>query len=167
MTSRSQDLIVGTILLAVSIFWCWASLTTIPDTFSGPVGARGFPLLLGGMLGVLSLFVIVEGLRKAPAAVIDGDEAGTSDETHIPLAAELWAIGVPTGILIAYIMLLWAFGFLIASVIITAIGLVAIGETRPRVFGGLLIGLPLGIYIVFGKLLGVYLPYGKYFTLAF
>ena len=165
MTERSRNRIVGLVLLGVSMLWCWGAWTTIPNTYSGPVGARGFPLALGVLLGILALTVFLGTFRpdpEDPKAEREDDKDGA-----IPLMAEIWAIGVPVVLLLVYVFLLWAIGFLLATATVVALGLIAINERRPAVLGGLVVGLSLGIYLIFGKVLGIYLPYGEYLNLAF
>lgn len=165
MTERSRDRIVGLVLFGASALWCWGAWTTIPSTYSGPVGARGFPLALGVLLGILALTVFLGAFRP------DADDAQTNgadgNDRAIPLMAEIWAIGVPVALLLVYVFLLWAIGFLLATATVVALGLLAINERRPAVLGGLVVGLSFGIYLIFGKVLGIYLPYGQYLNLAF
>ena len=165
MTSRRPDIILGTILLVVSALWCWGVLATIPGAEDGSrLGARGFPLGLGLLLGGLSLIILLQSLRPASVETID-DEAAAPD---ISRGAEVWAIAATVGLLLGYAALLEYTGFMIATafVVAAAVGPV-LGIWRPKLILGMSVGLSLGIYLVFGKLLGVYLPYGKLINLAF
>jgi putative tricarboxylic transport membrane protein len=165
MTSRRPDIILSTILLVVSALWCWGVLATIPGAEDGSrLGARGFPLGLGLLLGGLSLIILLQSLRPASVETID-DEAAAPD---ISRGAEVWAIAATVGLLLGYAALLEYTGFMIATalVVAAAVGPV-LGIWRPKLILGMSVGLSLGIYLVFGKLLGVYLPYGKLINLAF
>ncbi len=165
MTSRLPDIILSTILLVVSALWCWGVVATIPGAEDGSrLGARGFPLGLGLLLGGLSLIVLLQSLR--PAAVEASDEEAAAAGTA--RGVEVWAIAATVGLLVAYAVLLEYTGFMIATalVVATAVGPV-LGIWRPKLILGMSLGLSLGIYLVFGKLLGVYLPYGKLINLAF
>ncbi|NNJ75746.1 MAG: tripartite tricarboxylate transporter TctB family protein [Anderseniella sp.] len=165
MTSRRPDIILSTILLVVSALWCWGVLATIPGAEDGSrLGARGFPLGLGLLLGGLSLIVLLQSLRPGPVETTS-DEAATPD---ISRGAEVWAIAATVGLLVGYAALLEYIGFMIATalVVAAAVGPV-LGIWRPKLILGMSVGLSLGIYLIFGKLLGVYLPYGKLINLAF
>ena len=165
MTSRRPDIILSTILLVVSALWCWGVVVTIPGAEDGSrLGARGFPLGLGLLLGGLSLVILLQSLR--PGAVeTTSDEAAAADVSR---SVEVWAIAATVGLLVGYAALLEYTGFMIATalVVATAVGPV-LGIWRPKLIIGMSVGLSLGIYLVFGKLLGVYLPYGKFVNLAF
>ena len=165
MTSRRPDIILSTILLVVSALWCWGVLATIPGAEDGSrLGARGFPLGLGLLLGGLSLVILLQSLRPGPVEAAS-DEAATPD---ISRGVEVWAIVATLGLLVGYAALLEYTGFMIATalVVASAVGPV-LGIWRPRLIIGMSVGLSLGIYLIFGKLLGVYLPYGKLINLAF
>lgn len=165
MTSRRSDIILSTILLMVSALWCWGVVTTIPGAEDGSrLGARGFPLGLGLLLGGLSLIILLQSFRPASADNVDGDTA----PPDISRGAEVWAIAATVGLLVGYAALLEYTGFMIATalVVAAAVGPV-LGIWRPKLILGMSVGLSLGIYLIFGKLLGVYLPYGKLINLAF
>jgi putative tricarboxylic transport membrane protein len=165
MTSRLPDILLSTILLVVSALWCWGVVATIPGAEDGlRLGARGFPLGLGLLLGGLSLVILLQSL-KAGAVEKPGDETETADVSR---GVEVWAIAATVGLLVGYAALLEYTGFMIATalVVATAVGPV-LGIWRPKLILGMSVGLSLGIYLVFGKLLGVYLPYGKLINLAF
>jgi len=149
----------------VSALWCWGVLATIPGAEDGSrLGARGFPLGLGLLLGGLSLIILLQSFRPASVDTIDG-EATSPD---ISRGAEVWAIAATVGLLVGYAALLEYAGFMIATalVVAAAVGPV-LGIWRAKLILGMSVGLSLGIYLVFGKLLGVYLPYGKLINLAF
>ena len=165
MASRRSDIILSTILLMVSALWCWGVVTTIPGAEDGSrLGARGFPLGLGLLLGGLSLIILLQSLKPGKA-VSEGNEVAAQD---ISRGVEIWAVAATVGSLVGYALLLEYTGFIIATalVVATAVGPV-LGIWRPRLIVGMSAGLSLGIYLLFGKLLGVYLPYGKFINLAF
>lgn len=165
MTSRLPDIILSTILLVVSALWCWGVVATIPGAEDASrLGARGFPLGLGLLLGGLSLIILLQSLKPGTVER-SGEETETVD---ISRRVEVWAIAATVGLLVGYAALLEYTGFMIATalVVATAVGPV-LGIWRPKLILGMSVGLSLGIYLVFGKLLGVYLPYGKLINLAF
>lgn len=165
MASRRSDIILSTILLMVSALWCWGVVATIPGAEDGSrLGARGFPLGLGLLLGGLSLIILLRSFRQGTGEI--ADDEGTPPD--ISRGVEVWAIAATVGLLVGYAALLEYTGFVIAtaSVVALAIGPV-LGIWRLKLIAGMSVGLSLGIYLVFGKLLGVYLPYGKLINLAF
>lgn len=164
MTARASNLMLGAILLAISLIWCWGVVETIPAADDGSrLGARGFPLGLGVLLGGLSVIVLLQGfLNRSP------DAENSSSEEALPFRTELWAVLSTVALLSGYAILLEYTGFIIATFLIvaTAIGPV-LRVWRPKLILLTSFGLSLGVYLVFGKLLGVYLPYGKLINLAF
>jgi len=165
MVSRRSDIILGTILLMVSALWCWGVVATIPGAEDGSrLGARGFPLGLGLLLGGLSLIILLRSFGHVSGAMAD-DEDTTPD---ISRGVEIWAIAATVGLLIGYAVLLEYTGFVIATAAVVAIAVgPVLGIWRLKLIAGMSVGLSLGIYLAFGKLLGVYLPYGKLINLAF
>ena len=163
MTARGTDRLLGVVLIVVSSLWCWGVVTTIPGIEDGSrLGARGFPLNLGFLLGFLGLVVLA--CSFAPAA--QKEAVRTMPDT--PARVELWAVGTTIALLAGYAALLEYTGVIIATAITTAVAIgPVLGIWRPRLIAAMSVGLALGIYLVFGKLLGVYLPYGKLVNLAF
>jgi putative tricarboxylic transport membrane protein len=165
MASRRSDIILSTMLLVVSALWCWGVVATIPGAEDGSrLGARGFPLGLGLLLGGLSLIILLRSFRQS-----GGEKTGDPGDTpDISRGVEVWAISATVGLLVGYAALLEYTGFVIATATIVAIAVgPVLGIWRPKLIAGMSVGLSLGIYLVFGKLLGVYLPYGKLINLAF
>jgi len=163
MTARASDRLLGLILILVSALWCWGVVETIPGVDDGSrLGARGFPLGLGILLGILGAIVLFRTFLPAPMA----EAEKTGEETSRGI--ELWAVAATVGLLCLYAALLEYTGFLIGTFVITVL---AVGPVlrvwRPVLIGGMALGLSLGIYLIFGKLLGVYLPYGSWINLAF
>lgn len=165
MASRRSDIILGTILLMVSALWCWGVVATIPGAEDGSrLGARGFPLGLGLLLGALGLVILLRSFRQAAGAMADAE--GTAPD--ISPGVEIWAISTTVGLLVGYAVLLEYTGFVIATACVVAVAVgPVLGIWRLKLIAGMSAGLSLGIYLVFGKLLGVYLPYGKLVNLAF
>lgn len=145
-------------------------MTSIPAAFDDSrLGARGFPLGLGVLLGMLGLALFAGTFFGAKAGehteIVSSDGEPTPKD---PLRVEIWAVGMTVLLLVAYAALLKYTGFIIATGIVTAVAIgPVLGMWRPRLIAGMSLGMSLGIYVVFGKLLGVYLPYGKVVNLAF
>lgn len=163
MTARGSDRLLGLILILVSALWCWGVVQTIPGIDDGSrLGARGFPLGLGVLLGGLGLILLVQTF--AGSAEADPETPSPA----VPRRIEIWAVGVTVGLLAGYAALLEYTGFLIATFLITVIAVgPALRIWRPGLIVGMALGLSGGIYLVFGKLLGVYLPHGSLVNLSF
>ena len=163
MTKQGTDRLAGSILLVFAGLWCWGVITMIPaDVGAGPVGPRGFPLGLGVLLAALSAMLIVSSYIKPRTA----DEESPTGE--IPFSVETWAVGSALATLVGYASLMYATGFIIATVVtvITALVLV-LGKRSWRLVGGLSLGTAFGGYVIFNKILGVYVPHGRWLDFWF
>lgn len=165
MAAYHTDRILGAVLVIVAALWTWAVIETIPffDDGSG-LGARGFPLGLGVLLGVLGFILLVRSF-----VIREAGEAGAAEPAveRTDLRHELWAVGMVL-LLPVYAALMQYTGFVIATFVTVALAVgPMLGLWRPRLLLGMSLGLSLGIYLIFGKLLGVYLPYGTWINLAF
>jgi putative tricarboxylic transport membrane protein len=165
MPARQTDLLLGAILVVVASLWCIGVVATIPALDDGSrLGARGFPLALGILLGCLGLIVFVKGFVSERHDI----NASATKQTATPFGVEVWAILATVSLLAGYSLLMEYAGFIIATLLIVAVAIgPVLGIWKPRLIAGMSIGLSLGIYLIFGKLLGVYLPYGKLINIAF
>lgn len=165
MTVRQTDLLLGAVLVVVAALWCIGVVATIPALDDGSrLGARGFPLGLGILLGCLGSFILIKGLNNGHSDT----EASTAERIVTPLSVEVWAIFATVGLLAGYNLLMEYTGFVIATFLISAIAVgPVLGLWKPKLIAGMSLGLSIGIYLIFGKLLGVYLPYGKLINIAF
>jgi putative tricarboxylic transport membrane protein len=162
MTTQGTDRLAGSILLVFAGLWCWGVVTMIPgDIGHGAVGPRGFPLGLGLSLAALSALLIISSYLKPRAA----DEAATHE---IPLSVETWAVASALATLVGYASLMYATGFIIATVVtVTAALVLVLGKRSWRLVGGLSLGTAFGGYVIFNKILGVYLPHGRWLDFWF
>ena len=159
MSSSQTDRLAGGILLAVALVWTAAAYWLLPGgEQAGQIGPRGFPLGLGILLIVLSVFLL--GGSYAPA-----EAAGEADEGRGPAIdrrTERWALFATFGFLAVYVLLLDLFGFLIATIAATAAFLViALDKRSPRLIAGISLILAFAIWLILGKAMGVYLPRGS------
>jgi Tripartite tricarboxylate transporter TctB family len=154
--SRSRtDRLAGGILLLLALAWIAGVYWTIPGgSGEGQIGPRGFPLGMGILLAVLSLFLI--GSRNG------ANEEARPTRTALDRAAEIWALVATFGFLGVYVLLLDLFGFLVATIVAIA-GFLVIGldKRAPRLIAGISVGLAFGIWLILGKAMGVYLPRGS------
>ncbi|HZD89049.1 MAG TPA: tripartite tricarboxylate transporter TctB family protein [Pseudolabrys sp.] len=164
MSQTQRDRLAGGILLLVAVVWTGAVYWTIPGGGGGgQIGPRGFPLGMGILLGILSLFLIGGSVMNA-----DGD-AGPSDEdsldaprTPLQRLSEKWSLVATFVFLGAYVLLLDLFGFLIGTVVAVASFLVfGLDKRSPKLVAGTALGLGFCIWLILGKAMGVYLPRGS------
>lgn len=165
MSSRHIDRWTGLAIAAAAALWCLGVVTTIPALDDGSrLGARGFPLGLGTLLGILGLIVFALSFRARQT----GEEEDPDMEPAVPFRTELWAVSATVILMTAYGALLEYTGFLVATVVTTAVGIgPVLGIWRPRLIAALSLGMALGIYLILGKMMGVYLPYGRWINLSF
>ena len=163
MSQTKLDRLSGGILLVVAIVWTAGVIWLIPGgDGEGQIGPRGFPLGMGILLGILSLFLIA-------GSVMNGEGVGASDEDTIERPstarerfAERWALVATFGFLGIYMLLLDLSGFLIATVVAVAAFLtIGLGKRSPKLIAGTALGLGVGIWLILGKAMGVYLPHGS------
>ena len=163
MTKQGTDRLAGGILLAFAGLWCWGVIAIIPgDIGAGQVGPRGFPLGLGLLLAALSATLLISSYITPRAAV---DDSATSE---IPLSVEAWAVASAVVTLVGYAGLMYATGFIIATIVTVVLALVLVlGKRSWRLVGGLSLGTAFGGYIIFNKILGVYVPHGRWLDIWF
>ncbi|MGE0063723.1 MAG: tripartite tricarboxylate transporter TctB family protein [Xanthobacteraceae bacterium] len=151
----NRDRLTGLALLLFAAAWIAGVFLTIPDVSDGArLGPRGFPMAMGVMLVILSLFMI--GGSFLPADPADADTSEPVDRS------EVWAVLVTFGFLGAYMVLLDLFGFLVATLVACAGFLVIpLRKRSPVLIGGIACGLAFGIWLILGKAMGVYLPRGS------
>jgi hypothetical protein len=165
MTTRKTDMLLGSILVVVATLWCSGVVATIPGIDDGSrLGARGFPLGLGVLLGCLGAIVLLRSLKLPKRDVEKPADASQA----VPIGIEAWAIVSTVGLIFGYGVLMEYTGFLIATMLTVAVAVgPVLGIWRPKLIAGMSVGLSFGIYLILGKLLGVYLPYGKLINIAF
>ncbi len=137
--------------------WCWGVVVSIPSTGDeARLGARGFPMAMGLLLGALGIVLVLQALVR-PSSV---PEMGS-------LKGEFRTVACTVGLLVGYAVLLEYTGFLIATIVTVAVAVgPVLGIWRWLLITGMSGGLGFGIYLILGKLLGVYLPSGKIVNLA-
>jgi putative tricarboxylic transport membrane protein len=139
------DRIFGGIGIALAAFFIWQA-TVIEESFiQDPVGPKGFPIIIGVLLGLSSLVMI---LRPDP-------------DPDWPTAGRLLEIAFAVVVLIAYALALPTTGFVIATAVASAILSWRLGaHPVPAVLAG--IAIAVGIYVVFHLILGLSLAKGPF-----
>jgi putative tricarboxylic transport membrane protein len=153
---------LGIVLMATAGIWSWLVLTTIsPNGMPGAPGPRAFPLLLGGLLGLLGLALATASLTRTTP---EGQEALPVDRLR---RDELVVVGGGFAIFLLYAFLMDKIGFLLATPVVVILALrLLIGIRKwPRILL-VSIGLTLGCYVVFGTLMQANLPHGAWFSLG-
>ncbi|MFL2546114.1 MAG: tripartite tricarboxylate transporter TctB family protein [Candidatus Rariloculaceae bacterium] len=146
---KHSDLFVGVVLLAFCaiIFWLTTSFTEVPAMLSQNVPPTFFPRLVVGIIAVLSVTLIFNGLRKTE----------NSRERVEPAVFVTAAIVILAGIAVSYL------GTLLTLSLVACAIPIAWGERRLRPIGILAVTLPAAIYLVFSVALGIRFPAGLLF----
>ncbi len=145
---RVNDTVIGAVLLLLSllVFWTTLSFSAIPGQ---PYGAGLFPRTVSTGLAIVSVVLIVQGLRSG--ARLLQIEATTGNR--------LLAFAITVGSLFFYVFFSDALGFIICSTLMLIALLWSYG-VRPVLLLPLSIGSTLVIHTGFYKLLHVPLPWG-------
>lgn len=149
---REDDRACSLVLLGVAIAACLGASQHEVGTFNNP-GPGLFPMVLGAVLGVLSLIILAGGIMAKRAAV---QGAGTVGGHSIFSKEALYVVLA----LVGYGFLLVPLGFIVTTFAVFA-GLLRFvtNQKWPVVLGGSAV-LALGAYVVFDTFLGVPLPRG-------
>lgn len=152
----------GAVLFVLAVVWTAGAFRLIPEGFGGaPVTPRSFPVGLGVLLAILSILMIA-------STFVRGTNAASGAANLVPphvvrdRYSEVWAVAATLAFLVLYALLLNFFGFVVATIIVTAATLFFVLRSRsPAVLIGLPLGLTFAVWLVMGKLMGVYLPRGS------
>ncbi len=139
------DRILGGIGLVLSLFFIWAA-TLIQESFiSDQIGPKTFPIIIGGVMAVASLFFI---FRPDP-------------EPKWPSLNRLAEIGFAIVVTFLYALVLPDLGFLISTTLAAGYLTWRLGSTplQSVVIG---VSTSVGIYIVFRLILGLSLAEGPF-----
>jgi putative tricarboxylic transport membrane protein len=147
-----DDRACSLILLSIGIAACLGASQHEVGTFNNP-GPGLFPMVLGAVLGVLSLMILF-GSSLAGRTLIQGTE--TSGWHKIFSKQALFVISA----LVGYGFLLIPLGFIATTFLVFCILLKFLAAQKwPMALGGALF-LSFGAYVIFDTLLGVPLPPG-------
>ncbi len=138
-----SDRVFGGIGIALAIFYIWAA-TLIQESFiSDAVGPKTFPIIIGLVLGLSSLYCLVK-----PDPSPEWPQLGTLAE-----------IGLAVLVLLAYAIALPEIGFVIATAVASTYLTWRLG-TKPlqSVVAGVLTSA--GIFVIFRLILGLSLARG-------
>lgn len=145
---RRKNIIAATVLIAVAIVYGGLTarlpVRTLPDT----PDPSFFPWLNTVIILVLSVWLLVRGLRQPPSE----SAPRRTDRRHLAV----WALVAFVGYLVA----LPSLGFILATVPFFAVMMVLFGEFRPIWVGIGSVTATVVLYVLFRHGFGVFLPRG-------
>ncbi|MCD1633482.1 tripartite tricarboxylate transporter TctB family protein [Martelella mediterranea] len=138
-----SDRIFGGFGIVIAAIYIWQALLTQESFMSDPVGPKTFPIIIGVVLALASLFIIL-----MPDA-----------EPEWPKAKSLAEIAISACLLFAYAYFLPIAGFVIATMV--AAGFLSWRLGAPALKAAIAgICISVGIYVVFHLVLGLHLATG-------
>ncbi|TPW31597.1 tripartite tricarboxylate transporter TctB family protein [Martelella alba] len=138
-----SDRIFGVFGIILSAVYVWQAMLTEESFLSDPVGPKAFPVIIGIVLAVASLFIIL-----LPDA-----------EPEWPRLKALADIVISAGVMFAYAWFLPVLGFVLATILAAAFLSWRLGaRPLPASVAGVVISL--GIYSIFHLVLGLHLARG-------
>jgi len=138
-----SDRLLGGAMLVLALAYIWAALEIKTGQILDPLGPRSFPVLVGSVLAVASLYPL---LRPDP-------------KPEWPSLARFLDIVAAVVVLGVYALILEPLGFLIATALAVVVMSWRLGA-RPAAAVVTGIGVSLLIYTVIHLILGLSLPYG-------
>jgi putative tricarboxylic transport membrane protein len=138
------------------------ALPTTAYTFD-PVGPRGFAYVVGAMLVILGVILLAETvkLQQASGGIgthTDRDPEDAGDDMRYP--ASSWRAFAMMGLTLAFAMLINPIGYIAASILLIAAGLLVMGIRAWKTILLFSVSYALVTYLLFHTLLGVRLPAG-------
>ena len=141
----NSDTIIGLIITIISVFFL-----SIADKM--PASAARFPKIILSILGILSFFLILKGLRASLINKFNSKESITLNSIRNPLIA--------IALIILYVVLLRLIGFYISTTIYTVLFMLFFREKRIRTVLLTAVSINIFIYLLFVVQLNVRLPQG-------
>jgi putative tricarboxylic transport membrane protein len=147
---RCRDQVTATVLFIGALVIMWESRKLPPSGTFGP-GPAFFPFWLAILMAGLAALLFLQAWRRAPTA--EAPRVFPGLRAFLP-------IGVTLAALAAYILLLEALGFLLATGFLTAFLLKVVEGERWTLSLGVAVANAFGLQLIFRTLLGVSLPKG-------
>lgn len=155
---RKYNTIISIILIIVGAAGICLALNF--DARGGNVGDPGaafWPIMLCCGLIFTSALLLIQ-------TMIESKKAAEKEEPLIDYrSAGVRCVFIIFGIMIGYAILLYFFGFIIATLAFIPAVMLAMGERRPLWLGLTTVGITGFIYILFAVVMGVVLPKGVIF----
>lgn len=144
MSERLNDRIIGVVLILWSVWYMYETTNFRPGLLVDPVGPRHFPVALGALMALFSIYLLVK-----------------PDKNPTWPRPEGWLrMGLVTLSFIAYAYLLVPVGFIIATTFeMFALGNIFRGPVWKSLIASVLFSIAL--YVLFDRLLGLSLPTGQ------
>ncbi|MGF1622762.1 MAG: tripartite tricarboxylate transporter TctB family protein [Rhodomicrobiaceae bacterium] len=141
----TSDRVLGAIGLVLGVAFIWSATAIETGFIVDPLGPRQFPIIIGSVLTLASLFVL---LRPDP-------------EPHWPEFSRAMEIVIAIGVLVGYALFLEDLGFVIATAIAASLLSWRLGsQLHWSLVTG--VGVSLGIYTIFHLVLGLSLAKGPF-----
>lgn len=135
-----QDVFIGFVCLGVCVL-IYALNTSLPDQ------ATLMPKFLVGLLAIMSVMIIGQGLKKSKVPAKEQKKLLVWDEFKMPLIA--W------GIVVLYFVLFYLAGYFVATAVIIPALMLFMKQRSWKLILGIDAGYLLIIYVVFVRLLKV------------
>lgn len=123
---KCRDLILGCVMLAFSGFYLFFAqqIKTKPKLTPSYASDRIMPTILGILLAILSIFLIVQGIRKLKAP---GDEGGKKMDR-----ADTMAVVLTFAVIIGYIIIMPILGFCLSTAIYLFLQMIILAPANKR-----------------------------------
>ena len=123
---KCRDLILGVFMLALSGFYLYFAqqIKTKPKLTPSYASDRIMPTILGILLAILSIFLIIQGVKKLKAH--DDEEVKKMER------ADVMAVVFTFAIIIAYIILLPYLGFILSTMIYLLFQMIILAPSDKR-----------------------------------
>lgn len=152
---RKYNTIISLVLIAIGAMGIYMALNF--EARGGNVGDPGaafWPILLCCGLIFTSALLLVQ-------TMLEGKKAAGPEEPLIDYrSAGVHCVFIIFGIMIGYAILLYYFGFIIATLVFVVCTMLAMGERRPLWLGLTTVGITGFIYVLFALIMNVVLPKG-------
>jgi putative tricarboxylic transport membrane protein len=162
--NRLAEHLVAGVLAVLMLLWLWQA-TRLPYTVAGRPGPGFFPVWLSAIGLVLSIAVLVTGIRAPRPTRSDGEPASPEpDDAQVDDSGSRWAgtvrlVGALLGA-IAFLVLMPMLGFAVGLALYLAYLCLVIMRMRVASALALSLGTSAVIYLVFDQLLAVPFPTG-------
>lgn len=149
---REDDRFCSLVLLGIALAACLGASQHDVGTFNNP-GSGFFPMVLGIVLGILSLIILAGGVIAKRAATTK--QLVVKKRSFFTMNAL-----IVVAVLICYGLLLVPLGFIVTTFLLFTALFKFVADQKWLPSLGEALALSLGSYIIFEVLLGVPLPYG-------
>ena len=155
---KSRDLILGVVMLLFSGFYLYFAqqIVTRPKLVPVFASARIMPNLLGGLLAVLSVICIIQGIRKLKTTHDETAEEKTDK-------GDLIAVTLTFAVIIGYTAILQPLGFCLSTVIFLFLQMMILAPADKRnylLFAVVAVAFTAFVYVAFRIGLQQLLPRG-------